>query len=302
MTMRPPVREDRGSPRVSVVIPHYQDLFALNLCLSSLERQTYDRDDFEIIVADNNSPAGEAAVAEVVKGRARLVVCRERGAGPARNAGVAISRGEILAFIDSDCQADAGWLANGVPALERFDFIGGQVRVLVDDPERMTGAEAFEAVFAFDFETYINKRGFTGAGNMLCPRTLFDTVGGFLTGVSEDIEWSRRARATGFSLGYVKEAIIGHPARRNWDELRTKWERVNMEFFALHVKSGRGKLSWIAKCLALPPSALVHTPKVLFSDRLTRPRDKVLALLTLYRSRFWRGLDGLKLAASGGVR
>jgi glycosyltransferase involved in cell wall biosynthesis len=43
-------------PKLSVVIPHYQDLGGLELCLASLERQTYSRSQFEIIVADNASP------------------------------------------------------------------------------------------------------------------------------------------------------------------------------------------------------------------------------------------------------
>ncbi|MGZ6050056.1 MAG: glycosyltransferase family 2 protein, partial [Phenylobacterium sp.] len=219
-TPRP--RAPAGKPRVSVVIPHYQDLDGLALCLASLERQTLAKDQFEIVVSDNLSPAGEAAVAKVIAGRARLVLCGERGAGPNRNAGVAASRGEILAFIDSDCQAEPEWLANGLAALDRFDFIGGRVKVLVDDPADMTPAEAFEAVFAFDFDTYINKKGFTGAGNLICPRALFAAVGGFSNGVSEDVEWSHRATGKGFRLGYAPLAVVGHPARRTWDELRAK--------------------------------------------------------------------------------
>src|SRR4051812_2739861 len=221
-------------PRVSVVIPHYQDLAGLELCLAALDRQTYPRGDFEIVVADNASPVGLPAVEAVVRGRARVVTCTEKGAGPNRNAGVAASKGEILAFIDSDCQAEPGWLAAGVAGLAGYDFIGGKVKVLVEDPARLTAAEAFEAVFAFDFETYITKKGFTGAGNMFCPRAVFDEVGGFRVGMSEDLEWSHRARAKGFRLGYAPDAVVGHPARRTWTELRNKWRRVNAETWGLY--------------------------------------------------------------------
>jgi glycosyltransferase involved in cell wall biosynthesis len=275
-------------PRLSVVIPHYQDLGGLELCLASLERQTYPRGDFEIIVSDNASPVGPEAVEAALKGRARLVVCHERGAGPARNAGVVASSGEILAFIDSDCQAEPEWLANGVEGLGRFDFIGGKVKVLVDDPKRMTGAEAFESVFAFDFDSYINKKGFTGAGNMMCPRSLFDRVGGFEKGVSEDVEWSHRATGAGFRLGYVPGAVVGHPARRTWGELAAKWRRVNLETYLLHRKNGRGRVSWLVRCLLLPLSAVVHTPKVLGARQLPQLRDRLSALAMLYRMRVWR--------------
>jgi GT2 family glycosyltransferase len=299
MASKTPPRAPKGKPRVSVVIPHYQDLGGLALCLASLERQTLPKEQFEIVVSDNVSPVGEAAVAKVIAGRAKLVVCAERGAGPNRNAGVAASSGTILAFIDSDCQAEPEWLANGVAALDRFDFIGGKVKVLVDDPAHLSGAEAFEAVFAFDFDTYINKKGFTGAGNLICPRQLFLSVGGFSNGVSEDVEWSHRATGKGFRLGYVPEAVVGHPARRTWGELRAKWLRVNAETYRLHRSRGGGQLAWIARCLALPASALAHTPKVLASSDLHSLGDRWLALSMLYRLRFWRAGHSLGLAMSG---
>ena len=144
------------------------------------------------------------------------------------------------------------------------------------------------AVFAFDFDSYINKKGFTGAGNMLCPRSLFDQVGGFSNGVSEDVEWSRRATAAGFRLGYVPDAVVGHPARRTWGELEAKWRRVNIETFLLHRRSGKNLLGWFARCAALPASALVHTPKVLAADQLSSARERLLALAFLYRIRLWR--------------
>lgn len=289
-----------AEPRVSVVIPHYQDLKGLELCLASLERQTLPRDQFEIVVADNCSPVGVDAVAAVVGDRARLVSCEEKGAGPNRNAGVAASRGEILAFIDSDCQAEPDWLRAGLEGLAGYDFVGGKVVVLVDDPAHMTATEAFEAVFAFDFETYINKKGFTGAGNMLVSRAVFDHVGGFKTAVSEDVEWSHRATGMGYRLGYVPGAVVGHPARRTWPELRAKWLRVNLETFKLYLRNGRGRVGWVVRCLALPPSALVHTPKVLAARQLPSFRARMLAVAMLWRTRFWRMFHGLSLTFSPG--
>lgn len=281
--------------KLSVIIPHYQDLGGLELCLASLDRQTLPRERFEIVVADNASPCGLEALEAVVRGRAKVVVCHDRGAGPNRNAGVAASSGEILAFIDSDCVAEPEWLEHGLAGLPAYDFIGGKVKVLVDDPARKTAAEAFEAVFAFDFETYITKKGFTGAGNMFCARKVFDQVGGFRVGVSEDLEWSHRARGKGFRLGYVADAVVGHPARRTWVELRNKWRRVNAETWGLYRDRPQPRLRWLVRTAALPLSALAHTPKVLTSRELAGGRDRALALGMLYRLRLWRALDGLGL-------
>ena len=87
---------------ISVIIPHFNDLGGLAKCLEALSIQTYPRDRFEIIVADNNSPQGQDAVAAVIAGRARMVVVAQKGAGPARNGAVEVASGRLLAFIDSD--------------------------------------------------------------------------------------------------------------------------------------------------------------------------------------------------------
>ena len=287
-------------PTVSVVIPHYNDLAGLRICLASLAAQTYPRDLVEIIVADNASPIERERIEAAIEGRARLEVVRDRGAGPARNGGVAASQGEVLAFIDSDCVAEPEWIEKGVEALDAYSLVGGRVRVLVQDETRLTPVEAFERVFAFDFETYINKKGFTGAGNLFCTRATFDTVGGFRVGLSEDVEWSRRAVAAGYRLGYAPAAVVGHPARRTWDELTRKWRRLNLETFGLWAGTPLRGPRWFLRSLALPLSAVVHTPKVLASPELRRTADRLKAIGVLFAIRFWRLADALRLLGAAG--
>jgi GT2 family glycosyltransferase len=284
------------TPKVSVIVPHYRDLERLDLCLAALASQSFPREGFEIVVADNSSPEGAAAVERAIAGRARLVVVPEKGAGPARNGGVAASKGEILAFTDCDCLPEPDWLAEGVRALESHDFVGGRMEVLVDDPRRMTPAEAFERVFAFDNESYVIRKGFTVTANLFCRRELFDRVGGFRVGVSEDVEWCHRALAAGYRIGYAARAGAGHPARRTWPELVGKWRRLNSETYQLYAARRGGRLVWLARSAALPLSALVHSPKVFASGELTSMGQRLSALGVLYRQRFWRFFDALRLA------
>ena len=187
-----------SAPRISVVVPHYNDLERLGRCLAALNAQTMPREAYEIIVADNNSPCGMAAVEQTVEGRARIVTAMTPGAGPARNAGAEAAQGEILAFTDSDCVPEPDWLERGVAALTSADFIGGGMKVLVPGGRPMSGAEAFETVFAFDNERYVKRLHFTVTANLICPRDLFFKVGPFRTAVSEDNEWCWRAREKGF--------------------------------------------------------------------------------------------------------
>jgi GT2 family glycosyltransferase len=288
-------RPATGSPTVTIVVPHYHDLAALELCLTALTRQTYPPDRYEIVVADNASPEGAEAVAAAIGARARLVVVPEKGAGPARNGGVAAATGEILAFTDCDCVPEPDWLAQGVAVLARADIAGGAMTVLVADPAQPTPTEAFEQVFAFDNRRYVEQLGFTVTANLFCSAAVFAEVGGFKAGVPEDLEWSTRATSQGFRLTYAAAAVVGHPARRTWADLTGKWRRLNAESFGLAAGRPGGVLRWTLRNLMLPLSAVLHTPKVLASPALRSWPQRRAALGVLYRLRLWRLTDGLRL-------
>lgn len=282
---------------VSVIVPHYNDLERLDICLAALEAQRFDGE-FEIVVGDNASPQGEAAVTKVIDGRARVVVATDKGAGPARNAAVAASKGEILAFTDSDCVPEPDWLAIGLAALSRADVIGGYLYVIPKDTAAITFVEAFDIVFGFDNEFYVKKTGYSVTASLFCSRAVFDKVGGFRVGVSEDMEWGHRALAAGCRMAYEGKARVAHPARRTWEELLKKWRRLDSEMYGLVGKAPLAQLRWIVRSLAFPLSAVAHTPKVLTTPLLLGPSQRAKALVTLFRLRFWRTGDCLRLVVS----
>jgi GT2 family glycosyltransferase len=286
----------RLAPSLSVIIPHYQDLVRLDRCLEAVEAQSIGRRNFEIIVADNNSPVGPAAVEQCIRGRAQLVVVTNKGAGMARNGGVRVAKGEILAFTDSDCIPEPDWLAEGLKCLAHNDLVGGRMAVLVDDAAAMTPEEAFERIFAFDNEYYVKKLGFTVTANLICPRTLFDNVGEFAgASVAEDTQWCYRAKAAGYRIGYAPRSVVGHPARKSWDELLRKWRRMNTDNFGLATENGRGRLRWFLRSLLLPASAVAHTPKALFGAGVDTFGQRLAALGVLYRLRLWRTGHSIQL-------
>ncbi len=275
-----------GVPGVNVIVPHFEDLANLGRCLEALDAQSFR--DFATIVADNASPSGSAAVAAVIAGRATLVIAPERGAGAARNAGVAAATAPILAFTDADCMPDSGWLAAGVAALARADLVGGGMRVSFAEDAAPTPVEAFERVFAFDNRAYVEDKGFSVTANLFTRRDVFDAVGGFRAHMSEDADWCLRARAAGYRIAYAPAAVVAHPARRTWAELTRKWERLVRESAALHRAHGGGAAGWRLRIWALPLSAVAHLPKVLASSKLPRMTDRVAAAGILFRLRFWR--------------
>ncbi len=120
-------------------------------------------------------------------------------------------------------------------------------------------------------------------------------MGGFTVGVSEDYDWSHRATAAGYRLGYAPAAIVGHPARRTWSELLVQCRRINAETYGIFARRPGGRAHWFVRSLAMPASALFHTPKVLASGNLDRVSQRKDALIILYRLRFWRLFDSLRL-------
>jgi glycosyltransferase involved in cell wall biosynthesis len=97
---------------ISVVIPCYNVERYIGRCLESVLAQEYTQ--LEIIVVDDGSTDGTAAVIERYLGDERIKLLRRSNAGvsAARNAGIAAATGELLGFVDSD-----DWLEHDMYAL-----------------------------------------------------------------------------------------------------------------------------------------------------------------------------------------
>ena len=284
-------------PFVSVVIPHYNDLDNLAACIDSLRRQDLPAERFEIVVADNNSAGGVAAVAAIAPD-VRVVTAMEQGAGPARNAGAAAAHGEILAFIDADAVAEPGWIAAGVTGLRRFDYAGGRVVVTTRAPAPLSPTEAYEAVFAYDFRKYVERERYSGTGNLFVPRAVFERVGGFRAGVAEDMDWCWRANALGYRIGYLEDAVVRIAARRRWAELKSKFDRMEREHLLLYRGRSGWRTRWVLHAALVAGSPLVHWTRVAASPRLAGARPKMLAVVGLAMIRCYRGYRMLSLLGS----
>ena len=277
-----------GIGLVSVIVPHLDDYDNLDACLKLLEAQSFPGDRTEIIIADNGSSRGFDAVCRIVGSRGRVIEVAERGAGPARNAAVRASRGEALAFIDSDCRPDKRWLEEGLAELRHADIAGGHVDVLVEDPQRMTPAEAFESVFAFRNERYVKDLKFTVTASMFVWRSVFDAVGDFINSVPEDKDWCERAWRRGYHIRFAPKSIVGHPARRTMVELKRKWRRLTLESSEGARREGRAPALVLLRQWAALLAVLPHAFLPLGSRRLHGMRNRLMAIVGLAQIRAYR--------------
>ena len=285
-------------PDIAIIIPHYNDVTRLARGLGALMKN--DLSGCEILVVDNGSTQPLDAVRTEFPG-IRIVTEPEKGAAAARNRGVRETTAPRLMFIDADCVAAPDWVTVGRAVMDRADLVGGRVEVFDETPPPRSGAEAFEAVFAFDFRHYIEVQGFSGTGNLITRRDVFADVGPFRGGVSEDRDWSFRATARGYRLIYADALRVGHPSRADWPALRGKWRRITQEMFGQTGQGAGARVTWALKGLMMPASILVHLPKVLRSPHLSGWRDRARAAMTLIRLRLTRMIWMLRQAAGLGI-
>lgn len=281
--------------KTSVIIPHYNDLDNLVRCVALLQGQSIGRDRFEIVVADNNSPIGIDAVRQAVGDGAIVVAAPEQGAGPARNAAVAASTGDVLAFIDSDCRPQPDWLERGLAALAGAEVIGGRVDIVFADPARPNPIEAFEKATAFPIRDYVERKSFAVTANMFVSRAVYDTVGSFRSTVAEDMDWCRRAVGLGHRLVYADDVAVAHPARATWPELERKWRRTTSETYALTMERPGGRGRWLAQCVLVLASVAPHGAKMLTTPKLKGAGARAGAMATLARIRWYRFTRGMAL-------
>lgn len=243
-------------------------------------------DDIEVVVADNASSVSIEGVVQRWP-NVRTVTQTERGAGPARNAGVAATSAPWLLFIDADCVPAPNWVARGREIAREGTVIGGRVDVFHETLPPQSGAEAFETVFAFQMESYLRKGAFLGSGNLVTSRKVFEQVGEFRPAVSEDKDWSQRAAKAGYRLDFDTSFAVSHPSRQDWTALRHKWLRLTSESFKLEGQGAKGKLMWASKSLMMPFSILFHTPRLFCHPKLSRV-EKIRGFFILVRLRLAR--------------
>ena len=223
--------DDVFEPLVSIVVPVYNRAREIGPCLESLLHLDYPASRREIIVVDD---ASVDQTVSVVRGYdMRLIIQPENmGQSAARNAGVRAAKGEIVAFMDSDCTADPNWLRELLPHFHdpRLALVGGYV----DTPRGTSRLDRYEAVHSplnMGSKRVIGKGGnavfYVPTCNMLLRREIYIRAGGLdeRLRVGEDVDFCWKLMALGYRLMYTPEGRVIHKHRnRLFENFRRRFD------------------------------------------------------------------------------
>lgn len=247
-----PRQQDTIPPAIAVIVPVFEQSNLLPDLLQCLANQTWR--DFELLLIDNAAepdPLVAEAVASQGALRARVLHCPRPGSYAARNAGVAATAAEWLAFTDADCQPEPAWLQSMMAAaLDRPNgILAGAVRLSAGPSP--TPWAIFDVVRGIPQERYV-RHGYGATANLFVRREVLQAVGGFdakrFSG--GDAEFCRRAGRRDHPVTFVGSAVVTHPARRTWTEVAGKARRVKGGQIA--AGTGSRRTVWFLRSLAPP--------------------------------------------------
>ncbi len=309
---------------VSVIVPTFKRPMLLSRCLEALLSQDFDPLEYEVIIVDDAvCDQTKCLVEQYAKCAASrgctvryLAAIESHGPAAARNIGVYVARGEIIAFTDDDCIPSTEWLKVGVMAFDE-DIVAVAGQIVVPLPALPTDYE-YNA-------SYLAHSEFVTA-NCFVKRNALINIGGFderfTAAWREDSDLIFTLQEQGASYKTVQDAIVIHPVRpASWGvsinqqrkslfnallykkhptlyrqkiQPTPPWNYYAIAGSLLVVLIGAISASWLLGCFALGMWMLLtsrfclvrlkstsHTPSHIFEMMIT---SSVIPLLAIY----WR--------------
>jgi GT2 family glycosyltransferase len=213
------------SPKASIIIPHWNGLQHLEVCLNALRSQRYT--DFETILVDNASTDGSQEYVRQTFPEVYLLELDENiGFTGACNAGYETAKGEFIILLNNDTEADPDWLAELMAAFERHleaGSLASKMRLFdkrdhfhtAGDYYRVDGRPGNRGVWQQDRGQYDKEEQvFSACGGAAAYRRSVIEETGFLDNdfffSCEDVDLGWRIHLVGKQVWYVPTAVVYH--------------------------------------------------------------------------------------------
>ncbi len=197
-------------PQLSIIVASYDSGSLIKSCLESLKNQSTDQL-LEIIVVDSSMDGVSNLIKETFP-NVRLYQFPERKfCGDARNFGLSVAKGEIIAFIDADCRADHGWVDHIIKAHQSPPLaIGGAIGNA--NPQSMIGWASYFCEFSQWMPGFpIRNMADIAGANMSYKKKAFEEYGLFIEGTySSDTEFHWRLGRNKYCLQFVPFILVFH--------------------------------------------------------------------------------------------
>jgi len=212
-------------PLVSIIIVNWNGAQHLPVCLNALRRQTYRT--FEVILVDNASRDNSLDLVTKNYPEVKVIaLSHNRGFTGGNNAGLRAARGEIVALLNNDTEADEHWLAEVTAAFERHPEAGSVASKMklfdrrdtfhtAGDFYRMDGLPGNRGVWEVDRGQYDREEYVFSAcgGSAAYRRSMLNQIGlldedYFFS--CEDIDLAWRAQLAGWKCVYAPRALVYH--------------------------------------------------------------------------------------------
>jgi len=196
-------------PSISVIIPALNSEKTLDACLDAISLIDYPKDKLEAILVDNGST--DTTIKIVQKYDVKVFVQPKINISALRNFGAGKAKGDILAFVDSDCLVAVDWLNNALVHFQRKDV--GAVGCGYSIPKNATWVERN---WYWRYRAGVTAPKFIPSGNFLIRKELFDKMEGFnpLLQTGEDSEFCLKIRKAGYKLvsdSKIRSVHLGNP-------------------------------------------------------------------------------------------
>jgi len=223
--------------KVSVVICTYNREQHIERALESLIPQTASKEDYEIVIVDNNSTDNTP---EIIKNfekkypdyHIQTAVETNQGLSFARNKGIELAKGEIISFIDDDAIARTDFVENIIRNTQQFPShyaFGGKVLPKYEkekEPEWMSPyIERIISIVDMGDEIKSFDKTYPVGCNMFFRREIFDKIGKFNTNLrlrSDDKYIFMKIKEAGYEVLYFPDVVVQHFI----DDFRTTREYI----------------------------------------------------------------------------
>jgi succinoglycan biosynthesis protein ExoA len=299
-------------PKVSVIIPCYNEQSTIRLLLMALREQTFPRTDMEVVIADGMSSDGTRdAITAFQKDFPDLNVCvvdnTLRSIPSAVNCAIKFSRGEIIVRLDAHSKPYPDYVANCVSAIEAGfgDNVGGVWEIHPGADTWIAKSIAVAASHPLGVGDALYRHAQHAAEVDTVPfgsfkRSLIDRVGLFDESLltNEDYEFNARIRKAGGKIWldpsirsvYYARSTLLELARQYWRYGFWKWRMLRRYPDTLRWRQALPPLFVLSllvlalSSIFLPFAGIVLAGELLvyFSVMLLAGFDKAIRLLNPY--------------------